>query len=58
MKCLSELEKLQLTVVNASILSFSETALDLTLSAQMEEGCGLTITDIVKSLEALFKNMA
>lgn len=57
-KCLSELEKLQLTVVNASILSFSETALDLTLSAQMEEGCGLTITDIVKSLEALFKNMA
>lgn len=57
-KCLSELEKLQLTVVNASILSFSETALDLTLSAQMEEGCGLTITDIVKNLEALFKSMA
>lgn len=57
-KCLSEIEKLQLTVVNASILSFSETALDLTLSAQMEEGCGLTITDIVKNLEALFKNMA
>lgn len=57
-KCLSELEKLQLTVANASILSFSETALDLTLSAQMEEGCGLTVTDIVKNLEALFKKMS
>jgi hypothetical protein len=57
-KCLSELEKLQLTVANASILSFSETALDLTLSAQMEEGCGLTVTDIVKNLEAFFKKMS
>lgn len=57
-KCLSELEKLQLTVANASILSFSETALDLTLSAEMEEGCGLTVTDIVKNLEALFKKMS
>lgn len=57
-KCLLELEKLQLTVANASILSFSETALDLTLSAQMEEGCGLTVTDIVKNLEALFKKMS
>lgn len=57
-KSLAELEKLQLTVVNASILSFSETALDLTLSAQMEEGCGITGADIVKNLEALFKKMA
>lgn len=57
-KSLAELEKLQLTVVNASILSFSETALDLTLSAQMEEGCGITGADIVKNLVALFKKMA
>ncbi|KAH9308301.1 hypothetical protein KI387_036212, partial [Taxus chinensis] len=33
-KFLVELEKLQLLVLNASILSFSETTLDLTLSTQ------------------------
>ncbi|KAH9290328.1 hypothetical protein KI387_034445 [Taxus chinensis] len=56
-KFLAELEKLHLLVLNASILSFSETTLDLTLSAQVEEGCALTVTNIVKNLEAIFKKM-
>eukprot|EP01018_Ginkgo_biloba_P002155 Gb_13728 [translate_table: standard] len=56
-KSLAELEKLQLAVVNASILSFSETTLDLTFNAQREEGCDLSVKDIVKALQALFKRM-
>lgn len=54
-KSLAELEKLQLSVVNANILSFSDTTLDLTFSAQKEEGCELTLEDIVKALHTFFQ---
>lgn len=56
-KTLGELEKLQLSVVNANILSFSDTTLDLTFSAQMEEGCVLTADDIVKALHTFFRKL-
>lgn len=56
-KFVAELDALQLTVVNANILSFSEATFDLTFNAQMEEGCKLTVRDILKSLQALFKKM-
>lgn len=52
---LAELEKLQLAVVNASLLSFSETTFDLIFNALMEEGCDLTVKDIVKAVQALLK---
>ncbi|XP_057871130.1 transcription factor NAI1 [Cryptomeria japonica] len=57
-KSLAELERLDLTVMNASILSFTETTLDLTFTVQMEEACDLSVTEIVKALKALFNNMA
>lgn len=57
LKFAAELDALQLTVVNANILSFSEATFDLTFNTQMEEGCELTVTDMLKSLEALFKKM-
>lgn len=57
LKSLAELEKLQLSVVNANILSFSDTTLDLTFSAQMEEECELTVDDIVKALHSFFKKL-
>ncbi|KAI5054650.1 hypothetical protein GOP47_0030347 [Adiantum capillus-veneris] len=56
-KSLAELEKLQLSVVNANILLFTETILDLTFTAQVEEGCELTAEDIVKALHNLFKKL-
>nr|UFA45749.1 bHLH55 [Pinus massoniana] len=52
---LAELLKLHLTVVNASVLSFSETTFDLTFNAEMEEGCDLTVKDIAKALQALLE---
>lgn len=54
---LVELEKLQLSVVNANILSFTDTTLDLTLSAQVDEGCELTVEDILKALHTFFKRL-
>eukprot|EP00253_Pinus_taeda_P006236 PITA_06236 len=51
---LAELERLQLTVLNASILSFSESSFDLTFNAKMEEKCDLTGKVIAKALQALF----
>lgn len=57
LKSLGELEKLQLSVVNANILLFTETTLDLTFTAQMEEGCELTADGIVKALHDFFKRL-
>ncbi|XP_057871127.1 transcription factor bHLH25 [Cryptomeria japonica] len=56
-KSLAELERLDLTIMNASILSFTETTLDLTFTVQMEEACDLSVAEIVKALQALFNNM-
>ncbi|MCO5559574.1 hypothetical protein L7F22_013175 [Adiantum nelumboides] len=56
-KSLAELEKLQLSVVNANILMFSETTLDLTFTAQVEEGCELTADDIVKALHDFLRKL-
>eukprot|EP00250_Pteridium_aquilinum_P035275 c9056_g1_i1 orf=661-1893(-) len=57
LKSLGELEKLQLSIVNANILVFTETTLDLTFTAQMEEGCELTADDIMKALHDFFKRL-
>ncbi|KAH7404232.1 hypothetical protein KP509_15G016900 [Ceratopteris richardii] len=56
-KSLAELENLQLSVMNANILLFTEAALDLTFTAQVEEGCELTADDIAKALQDFFKRL-
>ncbi|XP_057813647.2 transcription factor bHLH18-like [Cryptomeria japonica] len=49
-KVFTELEKLQLSVVSANVLTFAETALDLSLTAEMEQGWNLTVDDIIRTL--------
>ncbi|KAH7442752.1 hypothetical protein KP509_03G102500 [Ceratopteris richardii] len=56
-KSLVELEKLQLSIINANVLLFSETTLDLTFTAQVEEGHEVTAEDIVKALREFFNRL-
>ncbi|BBN06947.1 protein MpBHLH41 [Marchantia polymorpha subsp. ruderalis] len=56
-KCISELEKLHLIVLNANILSFTNTSVDLTLSAQTEDGHEVTADEIVAALQSFFKTL-
>ncbi|XP_062011066.1 transcription factor bHLH18-like [Rosa rugosa] len=57
-KILSEIEKLQLSVVNSSVLPFGKSTLDITIIAQMDDECNMTVTDLAKSLRvALLKFM-
>ncbi|KAH7440923.1 hypothetical protein KP509_03G016300 [Ceratopteris richardii] len=57
LKMLGELEKLQLMIVNASVLSFTATSMDLTITAEVEENVDLTADCIVKALHAFFKEL-
>ncbi|KAI5073167.1 hypothetical protein GOP47_0011180 [Adiantum capillus-veneris] len=57
LKMLAELEKLQLSVVNANVLSFTAMTLDLTITAQVEEEIELTADGIIKALHAFFKQL-
>ncbi|GLJ53839.1 hypothetical protein SUGI_1149350 [Cryptomeria japonica] len=56
-KCLTQLENLELSVENASIFSFAEETLHLTFTGQVEmkSGCNLAITDIVETLQEVFR---
>ncbi|XP_048335627.1 transcription factor bHLH18-like [Ziziphus jujuba] len=57
-KILSEIEKLQLSVVNSSILPFGNSTLDITVVAQMDDEFSMTVKDLVKILRmALLKFM-
>ncbi|KAL6225014.1 hypothetical protein ACLB2K_003868 [Fragaria x ananassa] len=57
-KVLSELENLQLSVVNSSVLPFGKSTLDITIIAQMDDEFNMTVTDLAKSLRvALLKFM-
>ncbi|XP_054808066.1 transcription factor bHLH18-like [Prosopis cineraria] len=49
-KILAEIQKLNLFAVNSSVLPFGDSNLDVTIVAQMGEGCSLTIRDLVKNL--------
>lgn len=53
-KVLSEMEKLNLVVMNANAMPFIESFLDITVTAQMEEGSALTTKDLVKTISSIF----
>ncbi|KAL5703964.1 hypothetical protein ACHQM5_022451 [Ranunculus cassubicifolius] len=52
---LAEIEKLNLSVENSSILSFGTSTLDITVMAQMDEGYKLKVVDLVKKLRLAFQ---
>ncbi|OAY39385.1 transcription factor bHLH25 isoform X1 [Manihot esculenta] len=54
-KTVAEIEKLHLTVVNSSVLTFGSFALDVTIIAQMEDEFGMSVKDLVKNLHSSFK---
>ncbi|CAB4314411.1 unnamed protein product [Prunus armeniaca] len=57
-KILREVEKLQLSVVNSSILPFGNSALDITIIAQMEDEFNMSVKDLARNLRvALLKFM-
>ncbi|XXG48995.1 hypothetical protein AAC387_Pa02g3297 [Persea americana] len=53
-KALDEIEKLHLSIVNTSVIPFANSALDITVTAQMEEEFCMTTKDLVKNLRSAF----
>ncbi|XP_038978560.1 transcription factor bHLH18-like [Phoenix dactylifera] len=54
-EALSEIEKLHLTVINASVIPFASSSLDITVVAQVEEEFSMTLKDLVKKLNSAFR---
>lgn len=54
LESVGELEKLDLVVLNANVLSFAGEHFDLTFNAQMGDGLKLAVDDIIKALRAVF----
>ncbi|CAA2970107.1 transcription factor bHLH18-like [Olea europaea subsp. europaea] len=54
-KIVSEIEKLNLSVVNSSAMAFGDSAMDVTIIAQMDEEFTTPLKDFVKNLHAAFK---
>ncbi|KAF3772872.1 Transcription factor [Nymphaea thermarum] len=57
-KALAEIERLDLTVLNSSLVSFADTAVDLTIVAQMEEEFRMPVKDLVKALRTALAEFA
>ncbi|KAF3439135.1 hypothetical protein FNV43_RR17410 [Rhamnella rubrinervis] len=58
MKILTLIEKLQLSIINTSVLQFGNSTLDITIIAQMDDEFSMTVKDVVKSLRlALLDSM-
>ncbi|PON83390.1 Basic helix-loop-helix transcription factor [Trema orientale] len=53
-KTIAEIEKLHLTVINSSCMTFGSSALDVTIIAQMDMEFSLTMQDLVKNLRLAF----
>ncbi|KAL2499528.1 Transcription factor bHLH [Abeliophyllum distichum] len=49
-KILTEVEKLQLSIVNANATSFGSFALDITIYAEMEKESNFTLKEVVRAL--------
>ncbi|PKA66511.1 Transcription factor bHLH25 [Apostasia shenzhenica] len=49
-RVLSEIEKLQLAIMNTSVAPFAASSLDITVVAQIEEGFSMTVKDLVRKL--------
>ncbi|ONK57949.1 uncharacterized protein A4U43_C09F5960 [Asparagus officinalis] len=55
LKALGEIEKSHLSVISASSLPFSDQFLDITVTAQVEEGFSMTVKDLLKKLNTAFR---
>ncbi|ONK57956.1 uncharacterized protein A4U43_C09F6090 [Asparagus officinalis] len=55
LKALDEIEKLHLSVISSSSLPFSDQFLDITVTAQVEEGFSMTVKDLLKKLNTSFR---
>ncbi|KAL6905428.1 hypothetical protein ACP4OV_003029 [Aristida adscensionis] len=53
---LTELEKLGLAVVNTSVVPFAGTSLNITITAQIEDGCSTAVVEVVKTLNSALRN--
>ncbi|KAK9286676.1 hypothetical protein L1049_015077 [Liquidambar formosana] len=51
----TEIEKLHLTVINSSVMTFGSSALDVTIIAQMDTEFCMTVKDLVKALRSAFQ---
>ncbi|XP_031276893.1 transcription factor bHLH25-like [Pistacia vera] len=54
-KTVAEIEKLHLTVINSSVMTFGTSALDITIIAQMDVEFKMSVKDLVKSLHTAFQ---
>ncbi|KAJ8491744.1 hypothetical protein OPV22_013465 [Ensete ventricosum] len=54
-KSLSEIEKLDLSVTNTSVMPFTNSSLDITVMTQTEEEFSMTAKDLVKKLHSAFR---
>lgn len=55
LQAISEIEKLNLAVVSISALPFAASSLDVTVTAQIEEGFSMTVKDLVRKLSSAFR---
>ncbi|XP_023531990.1 transcription factor bHLH25-like [Cucurbita pepo subsp. pepo] len=55
-KTIAEIEKLHLTIVNSSFMSFGNLALDITIIAQMDNEFRLSLKDLVKNLQSTLRS--
>lgn len=54
-KTVAEVEKLHLSVINSSVLTFGTCALDVTIIAQMDIDFNMSVKDLVKTLHSAFQ---
>ncbi|KAK6945896.1 Myc-type, basic helix-loop-helix (bHLH) domain [Dillenia turbinata] len=54
-KIIAEIEKLHLTIVNSSVMTFGSSVLDITIIAQMDTEFCLTAKDLAKNLHSVFE---
>ncbi|KAA8545708.1 hypothetical protein F0562_020841 [Nyssa sinensis] len=54
-KTVAEIEKLHLSVVNSTVLTFGSSILDLTIITQMDTEFSMTVKDLVKNLRSALK---
>ncbi|KAJ6848637.1 transcription factor bHLH18-like [Iris pallida] len=55
-KALSEIEKLNLSVISTSVVPFVASLLDITVVAQIEEGFSKTVKELVKNLNSALRS--
>ncbi|KAI3895331.1 hypothetical protein MKX03_035832 [Papaver bracteatum] len=52
-KLLSQIEKLHLSIISSNVIPFDDSSLAITITAQMNAECCMTVTDLIKSLRSV-----